>query len=206
MENENFQPICSSNKAVIREALKIISVAFSENKNLCWMARKPTLRYIKAICRYCLFTALVRNGAYINKEKNTVVLVYPLNTAIGLKRRIKLFWLNVILIVRGLKLSRLVNIMGIIRRTNSLRPKNPYLYCVALTTKPVNRSTANLLSAKKFLLSHARDLKLTLYVQTSTKKFSRLFVKSGLFVIHGHIFNPVGNYDLWLIKQKKDEY
>lgn len=175
----------SVTKLTFSTTLSILTSAFRDNPGVIWVVKKDQRisARVQELCRFCLTTALQKEGAFITEDQKGAALLIknwkkqpPWNWLIGYFR----------LGQHCIGWDRAITIIKRERIIQSKRPKQKHLYFWMLAVKDHTYGLETIKEIRDFVFEYSAKEQLPIYAETTMKSTLNLYLRYGFEI-----------YDTW---------
>jgi hypothetical protein len=164
-------------------ALNVLYQSFKDVPGALWVVKKDQYiqQRIEALCRFCLNTSMLKDGAYISSDLNGVALLFDS------RKKLKVIPWLMSYIRLGNECIGWNRAISIIRREYTIqkkRPKTPYLYFWMIAVNENKFGLETIIELRDFAYHLSRQKKLPIYAETTSLRNKNLYLRYGFEVYH----------------------
>lgn len=175
----------SVTKSTFSATLSILTSAFQDNPGVLWVVKKDhrISARVKELCRFCLTTALQKDGAFITDDQKGAALLIK-----SWKKQRPWNWLAgyIRLGQYCIGWNRAITIIKREQTIQSKRPKQKHLYFWMLAVKDHTYGLETIKEIRDFVFEYSQLEQLPIYAETTMKSTLNLYLRYGFEI-----------YDTW---------
>jgi hypothetical protein len=179
-------------------ALDILEKAFKDVPGVIWMIRnrEKSKEHLRILLSVCLEEAIHKQGAYLTKDRNGIILFYRLQIK---PKSITIFFKKLYLFIKVFGIIHGIRVLRSRKLIDAIRPKAGWYGWFIATDKEAAKG-ASALEIKNEVFRMSSTTNEPVYAETTVHRIVNIYERIG-FKVYAKMKHPYSNIDIWFLRR-----